>query len=116
LDCRPRRARGGGDPRCPFILPDADRDPCRPRFCGAPAIDGSPYCRRHHALCSFSPASAEGGRAARRLEREADRASPPPDELAYLASIAAPELDSADEPDDLAACLDLVIERPSSHE
>jgi hypothetical protein len=41
------------------------------------------------------------------LEREAGRALDLPPELAFLSSIAAPELESAAEPDDIAACLDL---------
>ncbi|HEY5209912.1 MAG TPA: hypothetical protein VIJ42_10760 [Stellaceae bacterium] len=70
-------------------------------------MPGSAYCRQHHALCAIDPGSAAGAGAIRRLARAADRGAIPPDELAYLASTAAPELDCADEPSDLAACIDL---------
>lgn len=79
----------------------------RTRFCDAPALPGSAYCPSHHGRCAVGPATAAGLDVIRMLEREAGRALDLPPELAFLSSIAAPELESAAEPDDIAACLDL---------
>ncbi|HEX4113729.1 MAG TPA: hypothetical protein VH020_14445 [Stellaceae bacterium] len=87
-----------------------------PRFCAAPAAPGSAYCRRHHRLCAVGPATKAGRQAIRTFEREADRAANLPPELAFLLSIAAPELESADGPEDLAACLDLATARAGEDE
>jgi hypothetical protein len=78
------------------------------RYCGAPTLPGSAYCGRHHRLCLVAPASPEGGRAIGQFERDARQPPPLPAALAYLATVAVPEeLDSADEPRDLAGCIDL---------
>ena len=87
------------------------------RYCGAPTLPGSAYCARHHSLCLLAPASPEGGRAIRQFERDARQPPPVPVELAYLASVAVPEeLDSADEPRDLAGCIDLFLDDDGSDE
>jgi hypothetical protein len=110
-ETKSRRPRDGGrDKRCRFIV-SSDAAAGRPRFCAAPALPGSAYCRHHHLRCAVDPATAAGERARRAIEREADRAADLPPELAHLSSIATPELDSADAPDDIAACLDLGIAR-----
>ncbi len=97
-------ALGGSEAGCAFIL-DADTG----HRCGAPAVAGSVYCRRHRALCLVRPESPEGGSVIRQFERDARPGAVPPAELAHLASVPVPEeLDSADEPRDLAGCIDLV--------
>jgi hypothetical protein len=98
------KSSANGKARCMFSLAAG----AGPRFCGAPALPGSAYCRHHHRLCLIEPGSVAAGRAIRDLEREAARSATVPDELAFLASVAVAELDSADEPRDIAACLDLV--------
>jgi len=101
---------------CGFIVDDRTLSGRDPRRCGGPVFPGSAYCATHHSLCAVSPASAEGGRALRRIEGEAASSAPPPREFAYLAAIAVPELESDDEPRDLAGCLDLASERPDEEE
>ena len=97
-------ALGGSEASCAFIL-DAETG----HRCAAPAVAGSVYCRRHRALCLVRPESPEGGRVIRQFERDARPGAAPPAELAFLASVPVPEeLDSADEPRDLAGCIDLV--------
>lgn len=86
-------------------------------YCGAPTLPGSAYCGRHHRLCRLSPESTEGGRAIRAFERDAREPPALPAELAHLASVAVPEeLDSADEPRDLAGCIDLILNDDRSDE
>lgn len=78
------------------------------RFCDAPAVPGSSYCPAHRRLCQVRHGTDDARRLLRGFERAArgdDGALPP--ELAFLASIDPPELDSADEPRDLAGCIDL---------
>jgi len=104
--CHGRARPAGGAESCCYVIAD-DGSRHGPRFCGAPAMPGSAYCRQHRALCAIDPGSAAGAGAISRLARAADRGASPPDELAYLASNATPELDCADEPSDLAACIDL---------
>lgn len=84
--------------------------------CGAPALPGSPYCRRHRRLCSLPPGSEAAIRELRALERDAAGAAEVPPDLAYLASVAAPELDAADEPRDIAGCLDVIHDRETCDE
>jgi hypothetical protein len=76
------------------------------RICGARCLPGAAYCARHHALCAIAPDSPEGGKMAREFERAAGAAALPPVELAFLVSVAVPELEADDEPDDIVACLD----------
>jgi hypothetical protein len=116
--CPPARTRqpaDGGDARCRFIV-SRGTEAGRPRCCAAPALPGSAYCARHHRRCAVSPASRAGARAIRRLEREADRTADLPPELAFLSSVAVPELDSADAPEDIAACLDFGTARDGADE
>lgn len=88
---------------CLFIAENGDG-----RYCGEPTVPGSAYCARHHDRCRIAPTSIEGGRAIRQFERDARQPPALPADLAYLASVAVPEeLDSADEPRDLAGCIDL---------
>jgi hypothetical protein len=110
-----RQAAYGGDAGCRFIV-SSETAVGPPRCCAAPAAPGSAYCRRHHRLCAVSPATRAGQQAIRTLERAADRAADLPPELAFLSSIAAPELESADDPDDIAACLDLAAARAGDDE
>lgn len=91
------------DGRCMFVLERSGGVV----FCAAPTFAASAYCRRHHRLCAVQPGSEAGRDAIRNIEYEAERTAPVPIELAYLSCVAAPELDSADDPHDIAACLDL---------
>jgi hypothetical protein len=97
------------DGLCRFIVAIGGDPIRRPRYCGAPILPGSAYCRRHHRLCLVKPGSPEGHRAVRRFEREAALASNLPPEFAYLSSVAVPELEAADEPRDIAGCIDVVV-------
>jgi hypothetical protein len=88
-------------PGCGYFLEDERR------FCDAPALPGSSYCRAHRRLCQVLPGTAAAASVLQGFENAARSAGPLPPELAFLASIEPPELDSADEPRDLAGCLDL---------
>jgi hypothetical protein len=88
-------------PGCGYFL-EAER-----RFCDAPPVPGSPYCPAHRLLCQIQPGTVAATRALQDLERAARSAGPLPPELAFLAGVEPPELDSADEPRDLAGCIDL---------
>lgn len=76
--------------------------------CSAPALPGSAYCATHRRLCVIDPASGDGVRARRALDREARRPSAVPPEFAYLLGQFLPELESDDEPRDIAGCIDIV--------
>ncbi|MGH7075446.1 MAG: hypothetical protein ACREFD_14750 [Stellaceae bacterium] len=99
---------------CGFVGPDSR--PGAPRFCDAPALPGSAYCATHHARCAVAPESAAGARTIRRLQRAAAGRDGPPRDLAHLASVAVAELDSADAPADIAACLDVAGARQRDEE
>jgi hypothetical protein len=103
-------------PRCRFVISGDDAAPGRPRFCDRPALPSSAYCAAHRALCSVPLCSAAGARLLRRLRQEPGRFAEPPEELAYLASVAVAELDSADGPADIAACLDIAPDRDMDHD
>ena len=118
----PRNLGAAGPPAgaaaapCQFILSGDEAVARRARYCGAPAAPGSAYCARHRALCAIRPDSVEGGRLVRRLRREAEQVPAPPEEYAYLSDVAVAELDSADEPRDIAACLDIPPDRGTAGE
>lgn len=88
-------------PGCGYFL-EAER-----RFCDAPALPGSSYCLAHHRRCQVRPGSDEAARVLRGFEQAARNMGALPSELAFLASVEPPELDSADDPRDLAGCIDL---------
>ena len=90
--------------RCVFVLEGGEGT----FFCDAPAFADSAYCGLHHRICAVQPGSEAGRDVIRNIEREAARTAPVPIELAYLSCVAAPELDSADDPHDIAACLDFM--------
>lgn len=96
-----RSNRGG---RCVFIVENGEDG----AFCDAPALAGSAYCGPHHDLCAVRPGSEAARDAIRNIEREAARMAPVPDEFAYLSCVSPPELDCADDPRDIAACIDVV--------
>jgi hypothetical protein len=96
---------------CSFVISGDDALPGVPRFCDAPALPGSAYCAEHHARCAVRPDSAAGRRAIRRLKHAAGQAADPPRDLAHLASVEVAELDSGDDPAEIAACLYTVPER-----
>jgi hypothetical protein len=88
-------------PGCGYFLEEERR------FCDAPALPGSSYCSAHRRLCQVRPGTAAAARVMQGFENAARSSGPLPPELAFLASIEPPELDSADEPRDLAGCIDL---------
>jgi hypothetical protein len=92
-------------PGCGFVLDGGGAT----RFCDAPALPGSSYCRRHHALCQVSPGSREGARLAARQAAAAEHVLPP--QLAGLPAIVEPEALAWATPEEVMADLALA-ERP----
>jgi len=90
----------GKAPLCRFFGSDGS--------CPAPALPGSAYCAKHRRICTVDPQSGDGARAIRALEREAQTPSAVPPEFFHLIGQFVPELDSDDEPRDIAACIDIV--------
>jgi len=79
--------------RCGFVVAQGDRHP----FCDRPALKGSSYCARHHALCTVAPDSDEAARLLREQDRISAESAPPPPELAQLAAADLPEpMDESD--------------------
>ncbi|HTC18474.1 MAG TPA: hypothetical protein VK690_05125, partial [Stellaceae bacterium] len=83
--CDQYESKPGG--RCGFVVAPGSSQP----FCDAPALPGSSYCARHHALCAVKPDSDEAARLLRDQDSAAARAGPPPPELGFLAAGDPPE-------------------------
>jgi hypothetical protein len=92
--------------RCGFVVAPGSNHP----FCDAPALRGSSYCARHHALCAVAPDSEEAVWLARDQDNAASRAGPPPPELGFLAAGYPPERIEENDAEKLAG-LDLPRER-----
>jgi hypothetical protein len=92
-------------PGCGFVLDGGGAA----RFCDAPALPGSSYCRHHHALCQVPPGSREGARLAARQAAAAEHMLPP--ELTGLPAIVEPEALAWATPEEVMADLALA-DRP----